>query len=175
MAFPVLTPRVPPPAEPAKPYCSNCGYDLTGATSTPSCPECGRPLVEVLQRRGPGQPAAKRYRTDAAWMGWPLVDVAFGPLPGESMGRARGVIAVGDDAVGLIAIGGIARGGLAVGGLALGVVSMGGLAIGGVAAAGGMAVAGGAAFGGFAVAGGIAFGGLAIGRVPWGGLPVRLW
>jgi len=35
-----------------KPYCSACGHDLTGAVTASACPECGRPLVEVLTRGG---------------------------------------------------------------------------------------------------------------------------
>jgi predicted Zn-ribbon and HTH transcriptional regulator len=37
-----------------EPYCGNCGYVLTGATETSKCPECGRPLVEVLTRNTAG-------------------------------------------------------------------------------------------------------------------------
>jgi len=35
------------------PYCGNCGYSLRGLTESSKCPECGKPIVEVLQRDRP--------------------------------------------------------------------------------------------------------------------------
>jgi hypothetical protein len=150
------------------PYCSNCGYVLKGLTESSKCPECGKPLVEVLVR--PGQPwanAGKRYRSKATLFGWPVIDVAVGPKDGEMRGHAKGIIAVGDIATGGIALGGMARGIVAVGGMAIGLFALGGGAIGLVSATGGMAAgalaAGGGAIGYFAAGGG------ALGVVAQGG------
>ena len=91
---------MPPAAapKPGAPYCVNCHYDLTGATNTPVCPECGKPLVEVLVRgRHATTGRARRYRSETLLFGLPIIDVAIGPDPdgGEAFGRARGVIAIG--------------------------------------------------------------------------------
>jgi predicted RNA-binding Zn-ribbon protein involved in translation (DUF1610 family) len=113
------------------PFCSHCGYVLKGLTESSKCPECGKPLVEVLTR--PSQAfmnAGKRYKSRATLFGWPVVHVALGPKDGELRGHAKGIIAIGDIATGGIAIGGFARGVVAVGGMALGLFSMGGLAVG---------------------------------------------
>jgi hypothetical protein len=103
----------------------------------------------------------------------PVIDVAMGPKHGELRGKARGIIAIGDDAMGLLAIGGMARGVVAIGGLALGAFSIGGAAVGLVAALGG------AALGGIAVGGGaigmLAVGGGAIGVVAQGGGALGLY
>jgi hypothetical protein len=113
----------------------------------------------------------RSVRARARWdlAGLPFYDIALGPDPsrGESMGRARGFIAIGDMATGVVAAGGFARGLLAVGGCAVGVLSFGGLSIGALAAFGGLAI-GGIAFGGGAV-GGVALGGGAAGYYACGG------
>src|SRR5262245_11748699 len=97
--------------KPGAPYCSNCGYELTGLTESSRCPECGRPIVEVLTRGGAGfMEMGKRYRSKATLFGWPVIDVALGPKNGELRGRARGIIAIGDIATGAIALGGMTRG-----------------------------------------------------------------
>ena len=90
----------------AQPYCSNCGYVLTGLTESSKCPECGKPLVEVLTRQtfSFGN-TGKRYRSKATLFGWPVIDVALGPKDGELRGQAKGIIAIGDLAVGGLAIG----------------------------------------------------------------------
>ena len=152
----------------AQPYCSNCGYVLTGLTESSKCPECGKPLVEVLTRPPHAfLNAGKRYRSKATLFGWPVIDVAVGPKDGKLRGHAKGIIAVGDLATGGIAIGGIARGVVAVGGLSLGLFSLGGLPLGLIAATGGVAV------GGFAAGGGglgiLATGGGALGVIAQGG------
>ena len=151
-----------------EPFCGNCGYVLTGLTESSKCPECGKPLVEVLTR--PTQRflnAGKRYNSKATLFGWPVVSVAFGPKDGQMRGHAKGIIAIGDIATGGIAVGGISRGVVAVGGLALGLFSLGGATVGLVTATGGMAV-GGMASGGGAL-GLLATGGGAVGIVAQGG------
>jgi hypothetical protein len=153
-----------------EPYCSNCNYPLNGLVDSSRCPECGRPLVEVLVRAGR---MGKRYRSTTMMWGLPLVDVAMGPAPGEPIGRARGVIAIGDRATGWIAIGGLARGFVAIGGLTMGVFSVGGLSLGLICALGGLA-AGLFAHGGL-VLGGLAAGGLAIGFVAVGGVALGVY
>jgi hypothetical protein len=150
------------------PFCGNCGYVLTGLTESSKCPECGKPLVEVLTR--PGNPflnSGKRYRSKATLFGLPVIDVALGPKDGELRGKAKGIIAIGDIATGGIALGGVARGVVAVGGLAIGLFAVGGAAVGLVCATGGAAV-GGMATGGGAV-GLLASGGGAAGLVAQGG------
>jgi hypothetical protein len=151
-----------------EPFCGNCGYVLTGLTESSKCPECGKPLVEVLTR--PQQAflnAGKRYRSKATLFGWPVIDVAIGPKDGELHGHAKGIIALGDIATGGIAIGGITRGVVAIGGISLGLFSIGGLAVGLVTATAGLAIGGMAAGGG--AAGYLATGGGAVGVVAQGG------
>jgi hypothetical protein len=148
------------------PFCGNCGYNLRGLTESSKCPECGQPIVEVLQRP-PVYLGGRRYRSPITVFGLPLVDVAVGPYGEERRGRAWGIIAIGDVATGWLAIGGYARGILAFGGVALGLISFGGLAIGLLLAAGGGAL-GGLAVGGLGV-GGLAIGGAAVGVVAEGG------
>ena len=155
-----------------EPYCNHCGYRLTGLVESSKCPECGRPLVEVLARRGSQQAqGGRRYRSRTTIFGLPLVHVALGPGEGKLRGQARGIIAIGDVATGVLAIGGFARGVIAFGGLALGLVGFGGLGVGLVAALGGMSV-GGLTVGGAAI-GGVAQGGLAVGVIADGSLAVR--
>ena len=123
------------------------------------------------------------YRSEATFLGLPLVDINLGAptppeggkLPGSSTpdgGRrvARGWIAIGDDARGiLLAIGSTARGLVALGGRAFGAVSFGGMALGLVAFGGiGMGVLG---IGGLG-AGVYAFGGGAVGWRSAGGLAI---
>lgn len=151
----------------AEPYCGNCGYTLVGLTESSRCPECGKPLVEVLQRRGITTFGGVRYSSETKVFGLPLLSVAFGPDGQERFGRAKGIIARGDVAVGVLAIGGQAFGVIAIGGMACGLVALGGLAIGLLAALGGGAV-GGLALGGAAI-GGIAHGGGALGFIAEGG------
>ncbi len=125
------------------PYCSNCLYDLSASTESGRCPECGRPLVEVLARVTsavlPRGMRSRRYRSSATVFGMPFVDVATGPRPdaGEMFGHARGFISIGDTATGVIALGGRALGVVSAGGLSVGVFSIGGMAVGVYARGGG--------------------------------------
>jgi len=153
-----------------RPICNNCKYDLTGLTESSKCPECGRPIIEVLVRSQPTRPMGRRYTSSVRVFGLPLVHVARGPSGDEQIGHARGIIAIGDTAVGFLALGGRAIGFIACGGLALGVWAVGGLSAG-VVALGGLAVGLLSAMGG-AAAGGVATGGGAVGVVATGGLAI---
>jgi predicted RNA-binding Zn-ribbon protein involved in translation (DUF1610 family) len=154
-----------------KPYCAACGHDLTGATAANACPECGRPLVEVLTRatlgaggRMGGRPT-RRYTSKRRIFGMPLVAIAYGPDEKGKLGHAKGYFAFGDIATGVFAFGGFARGLVAFGGLSIGGVTFGGLSLGTFAAFGGAAVAWlGSAVGGMAI-GLLANGGSAIGAI----------
>lgn len=158
----------PTAAKDGAPYCRACGYDFTGLTESSKCPECGRPLVEVLMRRGTAVANfGKRYRSKATMFGLPVIDVALGPRDGELRGKARGIIAIGDVATGGLAVGGMAFGVVAIGGMALGFFAAGGMAVGLIVATGGMAVGGMAAGGG--AAGVLASGGGAAGVYAQGG------
>lgn len=151
-----------------KPFCAACGHDLSGAVTSASCPECGRPLVEVLVREH-RLGSTRRYTSKRRVLGLPLLSIALGPDSAGKMGHAKGYFAVGDIATGVFAFGGLARGVVAFGGVALGGVTFGGLSIGTCAAFGGGAIALlGSAVGGFA-AGIVAAGGGAIGIIAQGG------
>jgi len=158
------------PKDRNEPYCSNCGYVLTGATESSKCPECGKPLVEVLMRptfqRGDG----KRFRSKARIFGMPVLDIAIGPSGEDTVGRARGFVAIGTEARGVLALGGRATGLVAAGGMAMGGFTFGGMSIGLFNAIGGMCI-GGTAMGGFAI-GGLAQGGGAVGVAAQGGMAV---
>lgn len=156
-----------------EPFCRHCNYSLVGLTESSRCPECGRPIVEVLERRGTFFPMGKRYVSPVRVFGLPLVHIALGPSDNERRGVARGIIAIGDVAIGFLAIGGVSFGGIALGGMAVGLSAIGGMAIGLLIALGGGAV-GGLAVGGGAV-GGIAVGGGAAGFVAQGGGAVGVY
>jgi predicted RNA-binding Zn-ribbon protein involved in translation (DUF1610 family) len=143
-----------------EPYCGNCGYVLRGATESSKCPECGKPLVDVLMRPGFDRKRSIRYRSAATFLGVPVIAIAAGKYGPERVGRATGIIAIGDIATGVIAVGLFARGILTFGVFSLGIVSFGSLSVG-LCALGAVSV-GALAMGGIAV-GGVALGGLAIG------------
>src|SRR5687767_13125744 len=131
-----------------QPYCSNCGYVLTGLTESSKCPECGKPIVEVLTRPTDMPNFGKRYRSKATLFGLPVINIAVGPKNGERYGKAKGIIAIGDVATGGIAIGGMSFGVVAVGGMSIGICAVGGLGVGLLAGLGGAAVGALAAGGG---------------------------
>jgi hypothetical protein len=110
-----------------------------------------------------------RKRSKMTIFGLPLWHIARGPdvERGERMGHARGIIAIGDEALGMFAVGGIARGLFALGGVAFGGFTLGGVSIGLLLAAGGATI-GGIAVGGAAV-GVVAIGGAALGYFATGG------
>ncbi len=147
------------------PYCGACGYSLRGLTDTTRCPECGKPIIEVLQRPG-AVSYGRRYQSKLIFFGLPLVSIAVGPSGRERRGRARGIIAIGDIATGWLALGGFARGIIAFGGMSLGLISFGGASVG-LLAFGGAAI-GGVATGGAAL-GAVAQGGGAVGYIATGG------
>jgi hypothetical protein len=148
-------------AAPGDPYCGNCGYLLKGLEDSTRCPECGKPIIEVLMRKEFSVARGKRYRSKANLFGLPVIDVAYGPYGNEKRGRARGIIAIGDFPMGVLAIGGLPRGIVAIGGVAVGCFAIGGNSIGLITSLGGNSV------GGLAV-GGTAWGVFAIGAVAFG-------
>jgi hypothetical protein len=148
--------------------CGVCGYALKSLRSASACPECGTPFVDGLVRAKTQTIKGFRFRTQAALFGLPLIDIAFGADEKSNVGKARGIIAIGDTARGGIAIGGMSFGVVSIGGLGIGVCSIGGASIGLLSALGGMAVSGGLAVGGGA-AGTIAKGGGAAGYIASGG------
>src|SRR5688500_10748883 len=150
-----------------QPYCSNCGYVLAGLTDSSKCPECGKPIVEVLTRPTDMPNFGKRYRSKATLFGFPVIEIAVGPKNGERYGKAKGIIAIGDVATGGIAVGGMSFGVVAIGGMSIGGCTVGGLSIGVLAGLGGAAV-GALAAGGGAV-GALANGGGAVGIMAQGG------
>jgi hypothetical protein len=79
------------------------------------------------------------YRSEQAWGTLPVVHVSVGGRQADGryrLGRARGVIALGDVTTGLVAVGGVAIGLFSVGGVAVGQAALGALAVGLVAVGG---------------------------------------
>ena len=149
-----------------EPYCGDCGHSLEDLPDSALCPGCGKSISAVLVRDPTVRGIGRRWRSNIVLFGLPLVDIAQGPDGDEKIGKARGIIAIGDQAIGWIAIGGMAMGFIAIGGVSIGLASLGGFALG-LFALGGGAV-GGVACGGGAV-GGITVGGGAVGYVAQGG------
>jgi hypothetical protein len=106
---------------------------------------------------------AIEYRSEQVWGDLPVVHVSVGGRQADGryrLGRARGIIALGDVATGLVAVGGVAIGLFSVGGIAIGLVALGGAAIG-LVAVGGVAV-------GLVAIGAVAMGLTAVGAVTVG-------
>ena len=153
------------------PYCSNCSYSLKGLTESSKCPECGKPLVDVLTRKSfDFSKFGRRYKSKIMLFGLPLIHIAFGPDEDGQHGKAKGILALGARATGFIAIGGRATGVVAIGGMAMGVCSLGGFSIG-LLSWGGCALGLLLASGGVAC-GWLATGGMAIGTYAAGGATV---
>ncbi len=154
------------------PYCDHCGYSLKGLTESSKCPECGKPLVEVLMRESfPGR-RGYRYQSKKKILGWPLISIATGPFRDERVGRPVGIIAIGDYPKGVVAIGAICLGFVSIGGLPIGLVSLGGVSLG-------LLAVGGCALGVVAV-GGVSIGVWAVGGTAcyvlagWGGSTIQI-
>jgi hypothetical protein len=106
---------------------------------------------------------AMQYRSEQVWGDLPVIHVSVGGRQADGryrLGRARGIIALGDVATGLVAVGGVAIGLFSVGGVAVGLVALGGVAIG-LVAVGGVAV-------GLVAIGAVAMGLTAVGAVTVG-------
>jgi hypothetical protein len=106
---------------------------------------------------------AIEYRSEQRWGDLPVVHVSVGRRQADGryrLGRARGVIALGDVAMGLVAVGGVAIGLFSVGGVAVGLVALGAVAIG-LVAVGAVAI-------GLVAAGAVAIGLTAMGAVTAG-------
>ena len=153
-----------------KPYCSNCGYELSGADTSAECPECGLPLVEVLER----MTGDAHYTSKQKLWGLPLIDVAYRPEPGQKKAKAVGIIAIGDHATGVIAIGGFARGFIAVGGICFGGFTSGGLNLG-LVSVGGLVASPFFGLGGVVVSAYYGMGGVVAAHKAYGGLMFPLW
>ncbi len=158
------------PLDLGEPYCGACGHRLTGLVDSPKCPECGRPIVEVVTRAGK---LGRRYRSETTLFGLPLIDVAIGATHSETRGSARGIFAIGDHAKGFVAIGNSAVGIVAIGGRAVGVFALGGIALGLVSSWGGISV--GAIASGGLVLGLLGFGGICAAIVATGGVCIGLY
>jgi hypothetical protein len=106
---------------------------------------------------------AVEYRSEQVWRHLPVVHVSVGGRQADGryrLGRARGVIALGDVATGLVAVGGVAIGLFSVGGVAVGLVALGAVVIG-LVAVGAVAI-------GLFAAGAVAIGLTAVGAVTFG-------
>ena len=106
---------------------------------------------------------AMEYRSEQVLGSLPVLHVSVGGRQVDGryrLGRARGVVAVGDVATGLVAIGGVAIGLVSVGGVAVGLVALGAVAIG-LVAVGAVAI-------GLFAAGAVAIGLTAMGAVTAG-------
>ncbi|MGE3109052.1 MAG: hypothetical protein AB7G11_11580 [Phycisphaerales bacterium] len=173
----------PPPVPrqqvaPGDPYCASCGYLLKDLTDSSKCPECGKPLVHVLVRgRASISHKQRRFRTEATLFGLPIIDLCLGLDEHGKIGRAKGIIAIGDIATGGIAIGNKWATGIFAcgGGGSAGLCAVGGgMSLGLLTAVAGGAGIGGISLGGFA-AGGIASGGAAVAFVAQGGTAVGFY
>ena len=139
--------------------CRYCGEWLNEENNPRPSEQISGPFMRVGSGyRGWGY----EWKSEAEFMGWPLIHIAQGYDENGRPRVAKGVIAIGDIAIGGLAVGGAALGGVTLGGLSLGFFSLGGLAIGIIAALGGGALGGFIAVGGMAISLGYAVGGLAL-------------
>jgi hypothetical protein len=111
--------------------CHNCATPF--AISAAACPHCGAPRHSHA--------AGYEWKSASEWLGYPLIDVAFGCDADGKPLVARGLVAIGARAVGGIAIGIVAGGGIAVGIVSAGLCSIGVVSVAVIAALGVNAVA----------------------------------
>ena len=73
-----------------------------------------------------------RHESPIEIKGYPLWSIAIGAdeAKGEKSGKAKGIIAIGDEATGAIAVGYVAKGIFALGLIAIGIVSVGLISLG---------------------------------------------
>ena len=73
-----------------------------------------------------------RHTCPVELKGYPLWQIAIGAdeTQGEKIGKAKGIIAIGDDATGVIAVGYVSKGIFALGLVAIGVFSIGLISLG---------------------------------------------
>jgi hypothetical protein len=93
-------------------------------------------IAKAVWRSDGGRTKGLQCRSEQVWGTLPVVHVAVGGRQADGryrLGRARGVIALGDVATGLVAIGGVAIGLVSLGGVAVGLVARGAVAVGLVA------------------------------------------
>lgn len=110
--------------------CRECHEIVPGDALT--CPHCGAPRPARQNFAGEGY----EWKTQATWMGSPLVHIAFGLDATGRARTARGVIAIGQRAVGGVAIGVVAFGFCAIGLVSVGLFSAGVVAVAALAACG---------------------------------------
>jgi len=110
--------------------CRQCAAEV--AAEDAACPECGAP--EPANREW--KPGGYEWRTQATWMGYPVVHIAYGCDPAGRPLVARGLVAIGMRASGGIACGFVATGGLAIGVVSAGVFSCGIVSVALIAACG---------------------------------------
>ncbi len=132
----------------------------------------GRDINVPSHSPQPSQPEAQayaccrphyEYKSQRTLFGMPLIHINF---QYRGLGRARGIIAIGNVATGIFALGGVSAGLVSLGGVSVGLLSLGGASVG-LLTLGGLAL-GLLAWGGFA-SGYFAFGGLAVGVYAAGG------
>ena len=112
-------------------------------------------------------PWLSNYRSEREIFGLPLLHLVVAPDP--KTGRkviAKGIVAIGGQALGVFAFGGVASGFMAFGGIAIGIFSFGGISLG-LGAMGGVALAAIIAIGGTAI-GTIALGSTSVGYYSFG-------
>lgn len=78
--------------------CRECENEVS--TQARSCPQCGAPFPAKPEWRGTGY----EWKSEATYLGWPLVHVAWGRDEHGRLRVAKGVIAIGQFAIGAITI-----------------------------------------------------------------------
>lgn len=117
----------------------------------------------------------REYRSKTTVFGLPFYHFAQGRDPKTGKRAvAKGIIAVGEQAVGVLAIGGFAAGGIAIGGSAAGLFAIGGTSFSLLAGIGGVVLTTGLGLGGVAI-GSMVLGGVALGVVAVGGSSFGLY